>query len=364
MAQPAGRGQTATIGHVVSMTSFLNRRAWILENDVLRVALLEQGGHIAAIVDKASGINPLWQPPWPSIEPSTFGGAHQALYGTGADARLLAGIMGHNLCLDLFGGPSETEAAAGMPAHGEASVARYQIEGSLRDATMSARFPLAEIAVRRRLELNGRWLRVRESVENLGGTDRPIGWTQHVTLGPPFVERGRTAFRLSATRSKVYDGPFGPADDLEAGAEFAWPFAPLKDGGLRDLRPCTSAQISSAYTAHLLDPSIEHASFLAFSPSARLAIGYVWRRADFPWAGLWEENNSRTQTPWNGRTLTRAVEFGVSPFPESRREMVNRGQLFGERMFRWLPARTTLEAEDWAVLQPATDMPEKLAPPA
>jgi hypothetical protein len=44
--------------------------------------------------------------------------------------------------------------------------------------------------------------------------------------------------------------------------------------------------------------------------------------------------------------------------------MVNRGQLFGERTFRWLPARTTLEAEYWAVLQPATDMPEKLAPPA
>ena len=41
--------------------------------------------------------------------------------------------------------------------------------------------------------------------------------------------------------------------------------------------------------------------FLAFSPTARLAFGYTWRRADFPWMGIWEENHSRTAAPWNGR---------------------------------------------------------------
>jgi hypothetical protein len=43
-------------------------------------------------------------------------------------ASSLAGIMGsHNLCLDLFGGPSEAEAAAGPTVHGEGSVATYEI---------------------------------------------------------------------------------------------------------------------------------------------------------------------------------------------------------------------------------------------
>jgi hypothetical protein len=28
-------------------------------------------------------------------------------YGTGSEAKLLAGLMGHNLCMDIFGGPSE-----------------------------------------------------------------------------------------------------------------------------------------------------------------------------------------------------------------------------------------------------------------
>lgn len=336
----------------------------MLENDLLHVALLEEGGHIAAIVDQASGVNPLWQPPWPSIEPSAFDAKHEALYGSGADARLLAGIMGHNLCLDIFGGPSDAEAAAGLTAHGEASVVRYRIEGSSRAAILTATCPLAQMVVQRQVELQGRWLRVTESVENLAAIDRPIGWTQHVTMGPPFLERGRTEFRLPATRSKVYEGTFGPGDYLESGAEFAWPLAPLKVGGRRDLRTCNGATTSSAYTAQLLNPAIEEAYFVAFSPGAHLAFGHVWRRADFPWAGIWEENNSRTQSPWNGRTLTRAVEFGVSPFPESRRDMVNRGQLFGERTFRWLPARGTSKVTYWATLQPARQIPEALSRPA
>ncbi len=46
---------------------------------------------------------------------------------------LLAGIMGHNLCVDIFGGPSDAEAAAGMTPHGEASVVRYELNVSWRD---------------------------------------------------------------------------------------------------------------------------------------------------------------------------------------------------------------------------------------
>ncbi len=344
---------TGTIGGAVSTQVYHNRRATVIENDVLRVVVLEEGGHIAAIIDKASGVNPLWRPPWPSIEPSRFTDAHKPLYGSGADARLLAGIMGHNLCLDIFGGPSDEEAAAGVTAHGEASVARYQIDGSAETLTMSATLPLAQIVVRRRIDLEGRWVRVRESVENLAGMDRPIGWTQHVTLGPPYLEQGTTEFQLPATRSKVFDGTFGPADDLKAGAEFDWPLAPLKNGGTRNLQQSTRAPISSAYSAHLLDPALDQAWFAAFSPAAQFVFGYVWRRADFPWVGIWEENNSRTHSPWDGRTRTRAVEFGVSPFPESRREMVARGRLFGEPTFRWLPAKQTIEVEYRAVLHPA-----------
>src|SRR5215475_3913389 len=114
---------------------YRGRRAASIENDDVRVTVLEEGGHIAEILDKRSGINPLWTPPWPSIEPSTYAPSAHPEYGTSPEAALLAGLMGHNLCLDIFGGPSEEEAAAGLTPHGEASVAPYDaaVAGS-RDA--------------------------------------------------------------------------------------------------------------------------------------------------------------------------------------------------------------------------------------
>jgi hypothetical protein len=339
---------------------FHGRRAATLDSRDLQVVVLEEGGHLAAVVDKATGISPLWVPPWPSIEPSAFGPAHHAQYGAGADGRLLAGIMGHNLCLDIFGGPSDEEAAAGLTAHGEASVVRYDIAQDAGALTLSAVLPMAQLAVRRRLDLDGRRIRVRETVENLTGTDRPVGWTQHVTLGPPFLERGRTEFRVTATRSKVFESAFGPADACAAGAVFDWPLAPAADGGQVDLRRLTDAEVSGGYTAHLMDPSARHASFVAWAPGPGLAFGYAWRRTDFPWLGIWDENRSRPQPPWNGATLTRGLEFGVSPFPETRRAMIERGRLFDTPTFRWIPARSRVEVEYWISLWPASSIPDAM----
>jgi hypothetical protein len=244
--------------------------------------------------------------------------------------------------------------------HGEASVARYEVEQSSQALVQRALLPLANLRVERRIHLSSRSIRIRESLENLSGVDRPVAWTQHVTLGPPFLEKGVTEFRASATRSKVFERPFGSADYLEPAAEFTWPVAPCPGGGTADLRRSSPAVASSAYTAHLMDPAEDTAFFVAFSPAVRLMFGYVWRRADFPWLGIWEENASRPQPPWTGVTLARGMEFGVSPFPETRREMIDRGRLFGVPTFRWIPAATRVTVDYAIVIQPAGTVPETL----
>ena len=359
---------------------YRDRRAVAIENDRLRVTVLEGGGHIAEILEKATGINPLWTPSWPSIEPEVFD--HDAMPGYGAspaESRLLSAIMGHNLCLDIFGGPSEEEAAAGLSAHGEASIARYDIVEEGTSLAMSAELPIGGLRVERHISLHGSAVRIVERVQNRGGADRPVGWTQHVTLGPPFLERGVTEFRASATRSKVFECAFGDADYLQAGAEFDWPMAPAIGGALRqgsgrpepesragvaDLRRSSAAAASSAYTAHLMDPSRTHAYFLAHSAAHALTFGYVWKPRDFPWLGIWEENCSRKAAPWNGTALTRGMEFGVSPFPETRRAMIDRGRLFDTPTYRWIPARGVVAVEYWVVALPSRQVPDKLDWPA
>jgi hypothetical protein len=335
---------------------YRGRRAVSIENGTLRVTVLEGGGHVAEIRDLATGVNPLWTPPWPSIEPSAYDAGRHPEYGGGADASLLAGIMGHNLCCDIFGGPSAEEAAAGLPAHGEASTATFDLRAGSGVIEMQATLPAAQLRVSRQITLRDRLVEFVDAIENLTAADRPIAWTQHVTLGPPFLDE-HTRIDVTADRGLTYPGGFGPADYLAPGVEFAWPDAPRAGGDTADLRRFPGGERSSAYTAQRLDAARAEASFVAYSPSLGLALGYAWRREDFPWLGRWEENGSRAAAPWNGTSRALGLEFGVSPFPESRQAMISRGRTLQTPGLRWIPARTRVDARFRATLRPAPAMP-------
>jgi hypothetical protein len=342
-------------------TQYRGRRARALGNELLEIVVSCEGGHIAAVIDKTTKLNPLWSPPWPSLEPSQYDQAKHPQYGGNSESKLLAGILGHNLCLDIFGGPSESENAAGMTVHGEASVAPYEISVKGDTLLQKANFPQAQLKFSRsiRLPAGSRVATITETVENLSQLDHPVAWTQHATLGPPFLEKGKTQFRVAATKSKVIENDFtGGKGYMKIGAEFLWPMVPSLDGGTEDLRVFTNRRVSGGFTTHLMDPSQEQVWFTAWSPTHRLAFGYAWKQRDFPWLGIWEENYSRNQPPWSGVTLTRGMEFGVSPFPESRRAMIERGGLFGVPGYKWVPARQSLIAEYKMFLLPADSVPE------
>ena len=86
-----------------------------------------------------------------------------------------------------------------------------------------------------------------------------------------------------------------------------------------------------------MDPRSDEAWFSASNPGLGVTIEYRWKRSDFPWLGIWEENRSRSRAPWNSRTITRGMEFGVSPVPESRRHMMGAWRaLRRAHLLRWL----------------------------
>jgi hypothetical protein len=62
---------------------------------------------------------------------------------------IVAGGLGHSLCLDGFGAPSQEELKAGYPVHGEASRLHFEIVPSAKgesvsSMTLGARLPLAQ----------------------------------------------------------------------------------------------------------------------------------------------------------------------------------------------------------------------------
>ena len=252
-----GSARQPTMPPMPTETTYHGRRAASIENDHLRVTVLPGGGHIAEVYDKATGVNPLWTPPWTSIEPSQFDPArHPRLRRRRGVAACWRGIIGHNLCLDIFGGPSDDEARAGLPVHGEASIVDYEVPAAGTRSLMPGQ-ACRWLAWRSNAGSSSaaRAVWIRETVHNPGGVDKPIGWTQHVTLGPPFLEKGRTQFRASV--------------DTLAGVRVVVRRRRLSAGRRRlrlaeraadRRRHRRSARFSptrrppSAYTAHLTDP--------------------------------------------------------------------------------------------------------------
>jgi len=336
--------------------SFHGREAVSLENDQIRVTVLTEGGHVAEIFHKQLGINPLWVPPWPSGEPSQYDLATHPEYGSDAESKLLMGIMGHNVCIDMFGPPSAEEAEAGLTTHGESSVVRYDIQAGENKLEMTAALPLAGLTFKRSLTLDGEWVSFEEWVSNHTALDRPIGWTQHVTLGPPFLN-SHTQFTFPAAKSRTFESPELDGGVMATATDFAWPNLPLADGSTVDLRTFCAEKPFSRFTTHLMEAG-GMAGFAAFSSEHQAVMGYQWKRTDFPWLGLWQENRKRSQPPWNNKGVTCGLEFGVSPYPETRRQMISRPALFGAPVYRWLPANGTAHVTYSAFVSSAQQLTE------
>lgn len=331
------------------------RSGYRLEAPWGHLGVLEGGGHISELgLNEVPGVNPLWKPQWKTIDPPLYSSSrHRSKYGPPPDGRLLAGIAGHSLSFDHFGPPSPAETTAGLATHGEAPSLKWARRALKRrqrgknsgktSFAYGCTLRQAQIDFTRTIELASDHpvVYVEECAENLSSYDRPISWNEHVTFGPPFLEPGVTLFDMPAGQSKVC--PRGYSDNifLVPDAEFNWPNAPCKDGQRHSLRTTPDRKFGH-YTAQLLDRKLNVGFIGACNPALGLLVLYAFRRTDFPWVGNWEERYNRPGPPWNGKAFCRGIEFSTTPFAIPRRDTIDQGQLFAERTYRWLPARSNL----------------------
>jgi hypothetical protein len=312
---------------------------------------LPGGGHIAEFQFLESTglpvLNPLWVPPWKSMEPYQFRAEkHAATYGPIGEAKLLSGIAGHNICLDYFGPPSPEESAQGLSTHGEAPSAKWRrskLHVTSQDVglALTVRLPVAGLRFSREIRLRrGEAVAyLIETVLNEQKADHFFHWTQHVTLSPPFLGHDTSSIAISATRGRTGAGGYGGNELLASGRDFRWPIAPGTSGDKIDLtRPFAQDGLGFIVTV-LLNPRREVQYIAALNEPQRLLVGYCFLRKDFPWVAIWEENHSRAVAPWNGRCQTRGLEFGSTPFPIPRREAFAVSPLFDTPTFSIVPAK-------------------------
>ena len=325
------------------------RDAYFLENAKVRIAALRGAGHLAEIRLKSDdprvAVNPMRVPHFPTIEPWEYDPAvHDKVYGGGTNKVLQSGYMGHLLNFPTFGGPSPSETANGLGNHGEALTREWRLDRTEADDEAvvlwySAHLPKTQYNVGRVLTLpaDEQVLYIEEWAESLVDYDRPAMWVQHVTFGPPFVEPGKTTLDMSAKRGEVRRG--GEETNSLAPGEVMWPDGKTWDGKPTSLRAMQPKAHAGTYAGFEMDPARERAWFTMYHPDYRVLIGYVWKTADFPFMGDWQENGRNTQLPWEGKVKARGMEFGTTPFGGPMQSVVTQGEFLGKPVYRWMPGR-------------------------
>ena len=339
-----------------SNTTFRDRRAIRLQSDSFEVVTTTGCGHLASLRIPDVDVNPLWEPPWPGIEPGDWDpDKHLEIYGPG-EGRLLASLTGHNLCLNHFGDLTEEEEAAQGYHHGEASNLPWTVFEQQADAA-EARLdygldlPDAQMRFRRTLRIRPgeSTLYIKESTTNLKRSDSPFCCQQHVTLSPPFVEGGVSRLDLPARRGHTYPAVGDGSELLTPDLSYSWPDAPLQAGGTLDLRLFPEERYGYGVSV-LLEPEEEHAFTAVSNPKFGLLLVYLFPRQAFPWTSLWCEHEALEILPYSGRTTTWGVEFGSVAMTVKLRDKLTAGPLLGVPRFGILPAKHTIDIDYQAQL--------------
>ncbi|MBI3679232.1 MAG: hypothetical protein HY235_02405 [Acidobacteria bacterium] len=236
--------------------------------------------------------------------------------------------MGHFLCLDRWGQPSEAEASNGMPFHGEATRVEWKAESrSKAEVRMTAHLPMAGLDVTRTARLH-EWtpvLIVTETVANRNKLGRPYNMVQHPTIGPPFLDTG-TVVDSNARRGLMQSSPLPNPEEPSVW----WPQA-LKDGQPVNLRHLTTDPDPNV-VSFVIDE--QYGWVTAATASKELLIGYIWATRDYPWLNIWRHVE-------NGRPQARGLEFGTTGLHQPFPVLVKKNRIFGRGIFEWIePGQT------------------------
>lgn len=205
-----------------------------------------------------------------------------------------------------------------MPFHGEASkqavkVMASQDAGPVRSVILQAPLPLVQETLTRTMVMvdGENVVYVTSDLESGVAVDRPISWAEHATIGPPFLERGKTVVDMPALNSRVRPFKPGPIPGrLMYGADFQWPMAPTSDNGQADLRLVPTDKNYLDLASCQMDPKRTVAFVTALHVEKHLLFGYVFRRQDYPWLMSWMNYTGDNRAA--GNTTNRSFQPSLS----------------------------------------------------
>jgi hypothetical protein len=309
------------------------RQALLVGNDKLEVAIVKQGGSMLRIVIKGDpdGLSPFGNPEMMPQIPE--------------NRKLQGPMVGHFVCVDGFGGPSNEERAAGLPMHGEAylqpwNLATAEKQGGTTTVKFNVDLPLLQESLTRTLQMvdGENVIYVDSEVESRTAFDRPMNWGEHPYLFPPFLEAEKTVVDISGTRSRTRTYPAGRERmGIKPSLDFTWPTAQDPAGKALDLSTTPTGADWMGHTTTMMEPSRRLVYATALNTARRYLLGYLFRREEFPWIQCFM---NYSPDGW----VARALEYATQPFDTPRRQSIGLNTMFDAPTYRWLPAKSKVSS--------------------
>ena len=303
-------------------TAAEERPLLILDGKAAKLVVDLGGGSIADFHLKSNKLNPLQWDSWDFSDTPE------------ADPPMEPRSMGHFLCLDRWGPATEAELGHGMQWHGEATRVWWTTDsqpvkkdGQLH-ADMSAELPLAGLKVTRTIRMSEKEsiFSVSEAVTNTRHLGRIYNIVQHPTIGPPFLDES-TIVDANGTRGFMQERPM-PMPEIP---EVRWPNALQMDGTQVDIRYLTDDS-APGVVSYIVEE--EYGWTTAINASEGLLVGYIWPTADYPWFDAWRHVKE-------GKPFARGLEFGTTGLHQPGPVLVEKGKIFGQKIFRFIDADET-----------------------
>jgi hypothetical protein len=282
-----------------------------IENNIVLLEVNLNGGSYSDFHLKDQPINPInWRINDPEMPP----------------------FMGHFLCFDRWGPPTDAEKANGFKHHGEVNTVNWELlskpqsKEGVTTCSMRCILPMGGLQLTRKIELSENYplFHVTEEIRNLNKYGRMFNIVQHVTLAPPFLDK-----------STLFD------NNAEKG------FEDKEDGSLSQETPvikCPEADHDGRKVSlrQFLDKWPRVSTFIycegdkngwvtACNPELKLMLGYIWETKDYPWINFWRSME-------NDNPAAFGMEFGTTGLHEPFPVVARKGKIFGRNIYEFIDA--------------------------
>jgi len=245
-------------------------------------------------------------------------------------------FMGHFLCFDRWGPPTEAEKRNGFNHHGEAISEEWKIPDTTlvkdggKTCSMMCRLPLGGLQLVRKIEMSEDepLFFVTEEIKNLNKYGRMFNIVQHVSIAPPFLDSS-TLFDNNAIQGfeDKEDGRLNQEEPV-----LRWPAA-LHNGEVVSLRQFQNKW--PRVCTFLYDQNNEYAWITASNPGQRLLLGYLWKTREYPWINFWRSME-------DGVPVAFGMEFGTTGLHEPFPVVAEKGKIFNQNIYDFIDADEVL----------------------